>query len=233
MNRHVASPKSRSDTAPIAGVRRLQTHCLTDKVDRCRGAFSLVELLIVIVLTSILAQLAISAATPTVYDQLNSTANIIAGEMAYARSLAVGNNGSYRFDVDTANNRLVMRYTGADSSLATLPFSPYRSTTDPPDQYIVALANLPRLGMPASLLGGAVSRHNDSVDHIDRVWSLWQHDAIQPIGHLADCGGERRAKVYFSHRQPGDRARFTGGIYQCCSCGIDDSIAVKTHLQIQ
>jgi len=168
MNRHVASPKSRSDTAPIAGVRRLQTHCLTDKVDRCRGAFSLVELLIVIVLTSILAQLAISAATPTVYDQLNSTANIIAGEMAYARSLAVGNNGSYRFDVDTANNRLVMRYTGSDSSLATLPRSPYRSSTDPPDQYIVALANLPRLGMPVSFLGAqSVGTTTQSITSIE------------------------------------------------------------------
>src|SRR6476661_38791 len=154
MNRHVASPKSRSDSAPIAGVRQAPHRRLSMSLPRRpKRGFSLLELLIVIVLTSILAQLAISAATPTVYDQLNSTANIIAGEMAYARSLAVGNNGSYRFDVDTANNRLVMRYTGSDSSLATLPRSPYRSSTDPPDQYIVALANLPRLGMPVSFLG--------------------------------------------------------------------------------
>jgi hypothetical protein len=110
-------------------------------------------LLIVIVLTSILAKLAISAAAPTIYDQLMSTANIIAGELSYARSLAVGNNGTYRFDIDTTGNRMIMRYTGSDSSLTTLPLSPYRSLTDPSDQYIVALANLPRMGMPVSLLG--------------------------------------------------------------------------------
>ncbi len=175
--------------------------------------FSLVELLIVIVLTSILAQLAISAATPTVYDQLNSTANIIAGEMAYARSLAVGNNGSYRFDVDTANNRLVMRYTGSDSSLATLPLSPYRSSTDPSGSIHRGAGEFAATGNAGELARRAVRRHNDSADHVDRVRPLWQHDAIQPIGHLADCWGGRRAEVYISQRQPGDRARLAGGVY--------------------
>ncbi len=150
----VASPKTLSDAIPNAGVRlALRSQKQTPVAPPRRSAFSLVELLIVIVLTSILAQLAISAATPTIYDQLTSTANIIAGELAYARSLAVGNNGTYRFDIDTTNNQMVMRYTGSDSSLTTLPLSPYRSSTDPPDQYIVALANLPRMGMPVNLLG--------------------------------------------------------------------------------
>jgi Tfp pilus assembly protein FimT len=111
------------------------------------------ELLIVIVVVSILAKLTINNVNSTVYDQLTSTANLISGELAYARSLAVGNNSSYRFDIDTAGNRLVMRYTGGDPTLATLPSSPFRSPSDPPDQYIVALNSVPRLGMPVSLLG--------------------------------------------------------------------------------
>jgi Tfp pilus assembly protein FimT len=154
MNRHVATAHLLPDDTSVANVqRRLSIRKSAWEQRSRRGAFSLVELLIVIVLTSILAQMAISAATPTAYDQLVSTANIIAGELAYARSLAVGNNGTYRFDIDLSGNRMVMRYTGSDSSLNTLPLSPYRALTDPSDQYIVALANLPRLGMPVSLLG--------------------------------------------------------------------------------
>ncbi len=120
---------------------------------RVRPAFSLVELLIVIVLMSILAKMAITSATSSAYDQLRATANILAGELGYGRSLAVGNNSSYRFDVDVSGNRLVMRHTGADTTLNTLPNSPFRSPSDPPDQYIVALANLPRLAMPVNVLG--------------------------------------------------------------------------------
>ncbi len=66
-----------------------------------------------IVLMGIMARLLISSTAPTMYSQLSSTAGVIAGELAYARSLAVGNNSSYRFDIDTTNNRLVMSHTGA------------------------------------------------------------------------------------------------------------------------
>lgn len=133
-----------------------------------RSAYSLLELLIVIVLMGIMARLLISSSSPTLYSQLSSTAGVIAGEMAYARSLAVGNNSSYRFDVDTAGNRLILSHTGADSMLNTLPRSPYRSPTDPTNQYIVALANLPRLGVPVSLLGaqavGSTTQNITSVE---------------------------------------------------------------------
>ncbi len=120
---------------------------------QARRGFTLLEMLIVIVLMSIMARLLISSTAPTVYSQLSSTAGVIAGELAYARSLALGNNSTYQFNVDTTNNRLVLSHTGADTSLNTLPKSPYRSPTDPTNQYIVALANLPRLGPVVTLLG--------------------------------------------------------------------------------
>lgn len=119
--------------------------------------FTLVELLIVLVLVSILAKMAIASATPNAYEQLSGAANIIAGEMAYARGLAVGNNSSYCFTIDTTNNRLVMKNTGSDSTLTTLPASPFRSSSDPTDQYIVALSKFPSLGMPVVLLGAQTS----------------------------------------------------------------------------
>jgi prepilin-type N-terminal cleavage/methylation domain-containing protein len=118
-----------------------------------RRAFSLLELLMVIVLVSILAEMAITNATATTYDQLHSVANIVTGELAYARGLAVGNNSTYCFTLDTINNRLVMTNTGSDPTLYALPNSPFRSPTDPANQYIVALATLPSLGIPVTLLG--------------------------------------------------------------------------------
>jgi Tfp pilus assembly protein FimT len=110
-------------------------------------------LLIVVLLVSILAQAVITNSTAGIYDQLVAAANIISGELAYARSLAVGNNGTYCFDIDTSNNRLVMHYTGGDPTLNILPSSPFRSPTDPSDKYYVGLANFPRLGSPVTLLG--------------------------------------------------------------------------------
>ncbi len=118
-----------------------------------RQGFSLVELLIVIVLMSILAKMAITSTSASTYDQLLATANIVADELAYGRSLAVGNNSSYPFDVNLSGNRLVMRHTGADSSLNSLPNSPFRSPTDPSDQYTIQLPNHPRLALSVSIFG--------------------------------------------------------------------------------
>jgi prepilin-type N-terminal cleavage/methylation domain-containing protein len=120
---------------------------------RGQAAFSLVELLIVVVLVSILAEVAITNATTNIYEQLQSVASILAGDLSYARSLAVGNNSTYCFTLDTTGNRLVMTNTGSDPTLATLPKSPFRSPTDPSNQYIVALSTFPNLGMPVKLLG--------------------------------------------------------------------------------
>ncbi len=132
------------------------------------GAFSIVELLIVIVLMSILAKMAITSAAASTYDQLRSTANILAGELNYGRSLAVGNNSTYRFDVDVPGNRFVMRHTGSDSTLNTLPKTPFRLASDPSDQHIVRLADLPRLGMQVKVLGAqAVGNSTTSISSIE------------------------------------------------------------------
>ena len=77
-------------------------------------AFSLVELLIVIVLTSILAKLAITRHAdrlrPAQFDcQHHRRRNGLRPEPGGRQQW------HYRFDVDTTNNRLVMRYTGSDS----------------------------------------------------------------------------------------------------------------------
>jgi prepilin-type N-terminal cleavage/methylation domain-containing protein len=133
-----------------------------------RRAFSLLELLMVMVLVSILAEMAITNATATTYDQLHSVANIIVGELAYARSLAVGNNSTYCFTLDATNNRLVMTNTGSDPTLYTLPNSPFRSPTDSSNQYTVSLSTLPSLGIPVALLGGqAVGASTQTITSVE------------------------------------------------------------------
>jgi prepilin-type N-terminal cleavage/methylation domain-containing protein len=133
-----------------------------------KSGFSLLEMLMVIVLVSILAEVAITNATTTTYEELQSAASIIAGELAYARGLAVGNNSTYCFTLDTTNNQLVMTNTGSDPSLYTLPFSPFRSPSDPSNQYTVSLSSLPNLGMPVTLLGAlAVGSSSISITTVE------------------------------------------------------------------
>jgi hypothetical protein len=81
-----------------------------------------------------------------VHDQLQSVARVLAGDIAYGRSLAVANSSNYRFTFETIENRYILRHSGANGALNVLPESPFRSPSDPPDQYIVDLAGLPRLG---------------------------------------------------------------------------------------
>jgi Tfp pilus assembly protein FimT len=151
-------------------------------------------MLIVIVLTSILVQMAITSASSTVYDQLRSVANVVSGELAYGRSLAVGNNTSYCFDIDPSGNRLVMHHTGADATLNTLPSSPFRSPGDPSNQAILALNNLPHMGLSVSLLGAqAVATSTQSVTTVEfNPYGNTTQAAQTVIWFTAGSGDSRR-----------------------------------------
>jgi prepilin-type N-terminal cleavage/methylation domain-containing protein len=110
------------------------------------AGFSLIELMIVIAIMGIVAALATPSLNPGLHDQLQSVARLVAGDIAYGRSLAVANNSQYRFTFDATANRYILRHSGVNTALNVLPESPFRSPSDPPDQYIVDLAGLPRLG---------------------------------------------------------------------------------------
>jgi prepilin-type N-terminal cleavage/methylation domain-containing protein len=120
---------------------------------RRRVGFSLVEMLIVIVIMGILARLAIVAFSSTATEQLRATAQVVAADLNYARSLAIGNNSRYRIDFDVTNNALTLRHSGTDAALNTLPSSPFRNPSDPPDQQITRLAELPTGGGIVRLFG--------------------------------------------------------------------------------
>lgn len=109
------------------------------------AGFSLVELLIVIAVMGIVAALTLPNVNSGIHDQLQSTADAIAGDLAYARGLAVANNSSYRLSFDLANNQFTLRYSGSNPSLSALPPNPFQVGGDP-TQYVFNLNDLPLMG---------------------------------------------------------------------------------------
>lgn len=111
-----------------------------------RRAFSLIELLLVISIMAIVAGLVLPNSNPSIHERLQSAARIVSGDLAYARSLAVTHNSTYRVDFDLEENCYVLSHSGSDASLDTLPDSPWRDPDDPPHEHVVALEELPHLG---------------------------------------------------------------------------------------
>lgn len=117
-----------------------------------RAGFSLLELLIVASLMAIIAAAVIPSANPGIHEQLDSVAQLLAGDIAYARSLAVTNNSKYKITFDVSQNRYLLEHSGNNTALDNLPASPFRKSTDPADQQIVRLAELPRVAAPVRIL---------------------------------------------------------------------------------
>ncbi len=116
-----------------------------------RAGLTLIELLLVAVIISVLAGFLLPNTNPGVHEQLQGAAQILAADIAYGRGLAVANASTYKFTFDTVNNQYILQYSGANPSLNTLPANPFRGSSDPATQQIVALASLPHIGAPAAL----------------------------------------------------------------------------------
>ncbi|MBC7855798.1 MAG: prepilin-type N-terminal cleavage/methylation domain-containing protein [Pirellulaceae bacterium] len=112
---------------------------------RTRRAFSLIELLIVIAILGILLAVASPYLSTNVPEQLEMAADSVAGDLAYARGLAVANNSNYRLTFDIAANRYVLRHTGAVTALDKLPPSPFHSFSADKKAQTADLSKLPML----------------------------------------------------------------------------------------
>lgn len=124
------------------------------------------ELLLVVAVVAILAAVALPNSRTSLADQLRSTARITAGELAYARNLAVANNSKYKVTFESDENRFVLKHSGTNPSLDTLPPSPFSSSDDPPDEHIVDFDELPLIG-PSVRLAGATTESAVSVANLE------------------------------------------------------------------
>lgn len=121
-------------------------HVGLERNSRQRRGFSLFELLTVVTILGILAALALPSLAPDAARQLESAGHLVAADLTYARSLAVSNSSDYTVSFDTDENTYVLTHTGDNASLDTLPDSSLRDPSDPDDQQIVRLDELPNLG---------------------------------------------------------------------------------------
>lgn len=102
-------------------------------------------------LVSILAGVLIPSVNPGLHEQLQSAAQIVCSDLAYARSLAITNGSKYRVTFDLAQNRYVLEHSGTDVALNTLPTSPFRSSIDTATKRYTDLDDLPQVGFSVLL----------------------------------------------------------------------------------
>lgn len=110
------------------------------------SGFTLVELFIVISLMAVMAGLLIPSFMPDLTQRLHSVAEVVAADLAWARSLAITNNSSYRVTFDAPANEYSLEHTGTNAALEILPRSAFGRYTDPADKVTTRLADLPNLG---------------------------------------------------------------------------------------
>jgi len=131
------------------------------------AGFSLLELLLVVAMVGILLAIVLPSTQPSIYDQLRSTARIVATDLAYARSLAVAYNSTYRVTFNTSENQYILKHSGTNAALNKLPPSPFASRSDLPDQHIVDLDDLPHVGATVRLVAAAAS--GAALQQVDNV----------------------------------------------------------------
>ena len=119
--------------------------------------FTLVEMLIVISLMTIVAGLLIPSFMPDMTQRLESTADIVAADLAWTRSLAVANNSTYRVTFDATANAYSLEHAGTNAALDTLPRSAFGRYSDPDTKFTTRMADLPHIG-PAVRVHTATKR---------------------------------------------------------------------------
>ena len=173
-----------------------------------RGAFTLVEVLMVILLISVLSAIILPSMNPSVYSQLQAAGEVVVNDLEAGRSLALTNSSTYSFTFDLTNNLYYLQYSGSNPALATLPSSPFYSAQDTPTRQITNLTNLPTLSgrvtlasvvgagnSPRTQLEFGIYGQTTQVDETD-IWLTYGSGSVQrwlviqvnPVTGLATIG---------------------------------------------
>jgi prepilin-type N-terminal cleavage/methylation domain-containing protein len=157
---------------------------------RFRAAFSLVELLIVITIMGIMAGLLLPRFEPSIHEQLQGTAQILAADLSYARNLAVANDSRYRVTLRVSDNSYTLVHAGTNTLLDVLPQTPYRNATDAPNEQSTFLEDLPHIGAHVEIAGVQIGGNSPGPSGSVEFDSLGGLTITQPITIWLACGND-------------------------------------------
>jgi prepilin-type N-terminal cleavage/methylation domain-containing protein len=118
-----------------------------------RTGITLIELLMVVAIVGILAGAAVISTSPARNSQLRAVAEIVAEDLAYVRSLAVTYNSKYLLTFDATGNHYVLRHSGTDVALNTLPTGARVTYSTNAAQQVFDFDDMPALAEGVRLLG--------------------------------------------------------------------------------
>lgn len=105
----------------------------------------------VVLIMAVLAGLLIPSFEPNIPLRLQSTAEVVAADIALVRSLAVANASTYEITFDPAGNEYYFEHTGSLTGLDNLPAAPFNNYADASTRRTTRLDDLPSLGQAARL----------------------------------------------------------------------------------
>ena len=128
----------------------------------------MLEVLMVVAIMGILAGMMLPSMSPSTQDQLQSAVNVVAADVAYARSLAVANNSRYHLTFSLQNNRYTLAHTSdANTGLDTLPKTPFESPEDTATQHVVRFDTLPEVGPTLQLAAVRTATTKQAVTDVE------------------------------------------------------------------
>jgi prepilin-type N-terminal cleavage/methylation domain-containing protein len=118
-----------------------------------RTGLTLIEMLMVVSIIGILAGTAIISMSPAGNSQIRAVAEIVAEDLSYVRSLAVTYNSQYLLTFDAAGNRYVLRHSGSNAALNTLPTGARVTYSTNAAQQVFDFDDMPALADGVRLMG--------------------------------------------------------------------------------
>lgn len=145
-----------------------------------RSGFTLIELLLVVALLSVITAIVLPQLAPTFDQQLESCGEVLVADLDYARSMAIANGSTYRVTIDTAANTYTLQHVGSNTTLDTLPHSPFHNPDANPNQHVTSLADLPHVGVSVTIVGALITGSSDTRTTFVEFGPLGETTATKP-----------------------------------------------------